>query len=668
MKTIKKNKQPKKNNMQEDYEWQIQQNQKKNADKKKFQPNFGPIILNKNSQDSCEALFQIYSKEQDTKIYLIGPFNNWSTNEEELQNYKFTQRLQKKILKTQLKHNTPYKILIITPQKKIITQDPASQYFDDEGNSIFWDFEHKNAYKKKYELTQKNQALKIIQTDLPGLIVHFKNKEGITGSQIPKKKIYEFIAKSGVIQKIKQLGFNAIQFLPFQQSIDGDNWKFRYLVPFQYSIQKNWGTPDEFLEMIDEFHKENIAVIGDFVLGHLPYKDYQIFGQTHENNGIHTWKNPNQSYVYLDEETNWGTKRIQFKDQTVRQFFQESLLFFQQKYSIDGFRIDNVDGILRHGENGEGQERQGGREFLRELNQKIYENNPNAIISFEAHYFFEDNAKKLVAPIKNNTQNLGATAYCSSRLTYWFHTKYMLKRSDEISAWTIKHISEEKEWGKSNSTIADFHNHDAAAGLMSGRATGSFAYDAMTHQNPNNHIHAIGKIKVMEAIISFATEGRTLNLLQTFLLQKGTFEHDSSIQWHLENKKPAQGLINFKTKINQILNLEEFNPQNTNKRQFLNIDDTNKVIIIKRSKKETGYIIIINLSSTTHKNYSVCIPNETKEVEVILNSDSYEFSGLDVSHIPKKPIITHSQKFEFFNKEIQIPILAGYQIIILKEK
>jgi 1,4-alpha-glucan branching enzyme len=644
-------------NMTFDYEWEYQLNKK--PSKNKFIPSFAPIVLKRNQKGVAELVrFQLLSKKQ---AYLTGQFTNWETNTKKLQDYKFEHYQNKQILDIKISHKTPYKIVL---EDKTIAQDPASYYFDDDGNSIFWDFEDPTAYKAKQNFQDTTKSLKIIQTDLPGLIVHFFDGTK-KGSDLPKKNYYEFITKSGVIKKIKELGFNAIQFLPFAQSIDGDNWKFRYLVPFQYAIQKNFGNPDQFKEMIDEFHKEGIAVIGDFVLGHIPHKDYKIFGKHSDNNGLHVWK-INDKYHYFGEETHWGTMRINYDDEDIRKFFIESCLHFQNNYKIDGFRIDNVDGIIRKGPNGDLEERQNGRTFLRELNQSIYEYNPKALISFEAHYFHEDNAKLLVAPINSNPKALGATAYCSSRLTYYLHTEYMLKAGEIISAWKFKHINDEKEWGKSNSTIADFHNHDAAAGLIEMRATGSFAYDAMTYNRPENHLHGIGKLKVMEAIISFVTEGRTLDLLQTFLIQPGTFEHDSSIRWDLLNHPLRKGMVDYKTNINKILDTKSFYPINTKHRKFLNVDDKNKVLVIERSDGIEKYVIVINLTSNTHQNYRVGL-TDNKNYEVILNSDEFKFSGLGISSLPKFFENKKSYSFEVLDREIEIGLLAPYQIIVLKK-
>ncbi len=629
------------------YEW-INQLDKKPESLKEWNSRFGPIILKRGSV--FKVKFQVYNPEEK-EIYIVGDFSNWKLKEE----YKLLTKEKFSTITLNVLHGEKYKFFM----EGDFFQDPAGHYFDDEGNSVFWGFENESA--KFLDLRKK--SVRVLQTDLPGLIVHY-NSDGVFGSEIAKKNYYKFVKDSGVIKEIKSLGFNAIQFLPFAQSIDGDNWKYRYLVPFQYAIQKNWGTPKDFREMIEAFHKEGIAVIGDFVLGHLPHKDFKIFGLDSDKNGIHTWKT-NIGYVYLKDETSWGTMRVNFDDPIVREFFISSVLHFMKFYGIDGFRIDNVDGILRYGANGDEAERPNGRSFLRELNKAIYKHNPAAMIHYEAHYFHEDNAKLLVQSMDENDRALGATAYNSSRLTYYFHKDYMLKAGSHINTWRFKHITEEKEWGESNSTIADFHNHDAAAGLMPQRATGSYAYDAMT-QDLNNHIHGLGKIKVMEAIISFFCEGRTLDLLQTFLLQRGTFEHDSSVHWQNLAMPASKNLVGYKKRVNLIMENAAFWPVNVKNREFLNVDDNNKILVIERKEKKR-FVIIINLTSKNHFNYSVGLKTK-KDYEVILNSDEYKYSGLGIGHLPNTLKNIESKNFEVLEREVVIPCLAPYQVIVLREK
>lgn len=629
---------------------------------------FGINVISRNENGEIKDVeISLLTKNKTSSYYLVGDFNKFGENLDE--EFKFIENESGiSTLKTdKLKHKSKYKILIVNENKeKFFIQDPAGVYFDDFGNNILWDFESPQAYKQKYDFVDlSDQSIRIIQSDLPGLITHYSDEKGICGKDLNEKESYKFITKSGVISRIKELGFNAIQFLPFTQSIDGDNWKFRYLTPFQYAIQKNWGTPDEFSEMIDEFHKNGIAVISDAVLGHLPDRKYNIFGGSSNKNGIHHYRLENYHNLYLGEETSWGTRRIRQDIKEVRDFFTNSCISFMKHYKIDGFRIDNVDGIIREGENGEGEEREFGRIFLREVISSIYSFNKNALISLESHYFFGDNSKMLVAPQESDKRALGATAYSSSRLTYFFHKELMLKTADEISIWKIKHIVEEQDWGCSSSTIADFHNHDAAAGLMIGRATGSYAYDCMIVTGFSNHIHAVGKIKIMEAIISFAMEGRTLNLLQSFLLQEGTFEHDSSIHWQLEFREVSRAMVEFKKQINNILKSDAFNFENLKNRKFLNVDDKNKILVIQRKSSNEEYIIVINISANRYFNYKVGVEEKTS-YENVFNSDEFRFAGFGLGVFPKFQDSKESSNFELLKYELEIDQINPYQVLVYK--
>ncbi|MFP4190096.1 MAG: alpha-amylase family glycosyl hydrolase [Candidatus Woesearchaeota archaeon] len=625
---------------------------------------FGPSVLDREADGRARKVkVSLLLDNPETMVYLVGDFNDWGRNTgsryllEHDENSIFAT-----IITDELKHGARYKFLVNGAYR----QDPAGHFFDDEGNTIFWDFDDPTAYRQKHDfIDNHHRSVKVLQTDLPGLIAHWKDpKSGKCGRDISKRDYYNFISDSGILEHIRDLGFNTIQFLPFAQSIDGDNWKYRYLVPFQYAIQKNWGTPDDMARMIDRCHELGIAVIGDFVLGHLPFKDFSVFGQDSEQNGIHQWKARHGYALYMKEETSWGTMRIDFDNKFVRRFFISSCLHWLRHYRIDGLRIDNVDGIIRFGDAGQGDERPNGRRFLRELNREVYSYNPQAMINFEAHYFHEDNAKMLVVPFHEDRRALGATAYNSSRLTYYFHKDFMIKDVKKISPWKFRDITEEKEWGQSNSTLADFHNHDAAAGLMEGRATGSYAYDTMAGKNPANHIHALGKIKVMEAIISFCCEGRTLDLPQSFLLQQGTFEHDSSIHWYLTFNQVSRNALAYKRRVNEILDDQAFWPMNVRNRKFLNVDEKNKILVVERSAPGSRFVIVINLSAWQHMNYKVGITDDG-DYKVVLNSDLFDYAGFGMISYPEILKSRKSSNFGLLDREVELSFIAPYGVIVL---
>ncbi|MFW6378799.1 MAG: alpha-amylase family glycosyl hydrolase, partial [Nanoarchaeota archaeon] len=591
----------------------------------------------------------------------------------DIEAYRFTRSSEKGIrecITSSVTHKCPYLFLIKRESGNRFLRDPASTYFDDDGNCIFWDFDDPSGYVMEYDKPDRlHRPSIVLQTDLPGLVARWYEYDRTSPSLAERDTdLFTFIATCGVLDTIEGLGYNTIQFLPISQSIDGDNWKFRYLSPFPFALQKNWGDPDSFKLLVDECHKRGIAVISDLILGHSPFKDYRIFGFEGEDIGLHLWKHEDGRDVFLDDMTPWGTKRFRNSDYLVRQYLVESALHFLQAYRIDGFRIDNVDGILRYGDAGQGEERPHGRQFLRELISQCYEFDPLTLFHLESHYFYGDNAKLLVAPHNSFDRALGATAYNSSRLTYFFHTEFMPKAADEISIWTIKNIMDEKVWTRSDSTIADFHNHDAAAGLMEMRATGSYAYHALTLGKRSLKRHAIGKIKVMEAIIALGCEGRFLDLIQTFLLQTGTFEHDSSIEWKLlKTDEDSARTTEFKRSINELTSSQPaFWPENTLYREYVNIDEKNKIIVIKRSDKtrasDKTWYCIINLSDNELFDYRVGV-SEPGSYHIGFDSTSdipFKNSGASGT-VRSQP----STQFELFSEEIVLEHIDPYQVICI---
>ena len=658
------------------YQWESLLYRENSKQKKEYKKKFGTTIITRDVNKKAQQVkFTIYSTTKTQDIYLVGECNNWGEDITNLENYK----LEKKghsgffsIITEEFSHKDPYLFLVKDLTGTFLLRDPAAVFFDDKGNSVFWDYKDPGTYKQKYESPNTlHRATKILQTDMHGLVAKWYEFDSSAKPLAETKKdLFSFVATCGVLDKIKELGFNTIQFLPLAQSIDGDNWKFRYLVPYAFALQKNWGNPDTFTQLVDECHKRGIAVIVDLILSHAPYKDYHLFGLPGEDVGIHCWQG-HEGDVYLDELTPWGTKRFRYGDMNIRQYLVESALHFLTNYSIDGFRIDNVDGILRYGDAGQGDERPYGRLFLRELIAQVYEQNPLAIINLESHYFYGDNPKLLVGAQSTNPRALGATAYTSSRLTYFFHTEFMPKAIEDVSIWRFEHIRKEKEWGLSNSTIADFHNHDAAAGLMAERATGSYAYDALILKRPELTHHAIGKIKIMETIISCGCEGRTLDLLQTFLLQTGSFEHDSSIHWNLLNKIPNKKVVAYKKAINNLLEDPAFWPENTLYREYTNVDEQNKVLVIKREDKtrerKNTYYCIINLSNNHLQNYAIGV-HKKGTYTLVLDSDVNDYAGTQSANIQQETNSQESNHFKHFSQEIVFPTIGPYHCIIIKKR
>ena len=169
------------------YQWEnfigVENAEKKISD---WVPEYGPrVISRKNGGFSDVVEFKILIDNPHTEVILVGPFNDWGKKNPSKYTFKHDEHhIFASISTDEIKHKDKYKFLV----NGYYYQDPAGHYFDDEGNTIFWDFEHPTSYQQRYPFVDTiNRSTRILQTDLPGLIVHWADSKGVCGRDRPKR-------------------------------------------------------------------------------------------------------------------------------------------------------------------------------------------------------------------------------------------------------------------------------------------------------------------------------------------------------------------------------------------------------------------------------------------------------------------------------------------------
>ena len=99
-----------------------------------------------------------------------------------------------------------------------------------------------------------------------------------------------------------------------------------------YAPTSRMGTPSEFKQLIDAFHKEGIGVILDTVLVHFPKDDTGLACYDSD----HLFECP----IPERKVTAWDTFYFDFGRSEVRSFLISNLFYWIEEYSMDGFRFD----------------------------------------------------------------------------------------------------------------------------------------------------------------------------------------------------------------------------------------------------------------------------------------------------------------------------------------
>ena len=175
----------------------------------------------------------------------------------------------------------------------------------------------------------------------------------------------------GIIQKLdylKELGVNVLWISPMLESPQDDNG---YDISDYRRIYKEYGTMEDYEELLSEAHKRDIRILMDLVVNHTsdehnwfvesrkskdnPYRDYYIWKDPvngkEPNNwggafGGSAWEYDPQTQMYYLHLFSKKQPDLNWENEKVRQEVYDMMTFWCEK-GIDGFRMDVISMISK---------------------------------------------------------------------------------------------------------------------------------------------------------------------------------------------------------------------------------------------------------------------------------------------------------------------------------
>ena len=234
-----------------------------------------------------------------------------------------------------------------------------------------------NARSKKNRVDLMKEPVAIYELHLGSWKKDYeKNKE--TGF-VNYKDIAEDLASY-----VKDMGYTHVELMGIAEHPFDGSWG--YQVTGYYAPTSRYGTPEEFMYLIDTLHKKGIGVILDWVPAHFP-KDANGLGRF---DGQPLYEHPD---TRRGEHPHWGTYVFNYGKTEVANFLLANALFWLKEFHIDGLRVDAVASMLYldYGkEDGQwvpnihgGKENLEVIELLRHINRVVEERVPGAAMIAE---------------------------------------------------------------------------------------------------------------------------------------------------------------------------------------------------------------------------------------------------------------------------------------------
>jgi len=443
---------------------------------------------------------------------------------------------------------------------------------------------------------------------------------------------------------VVRLGFTHVEFLPVMEHPFGGSWG--YQTTGYFAPTSRYGSPQDFMHLIDHLHQNGVGVILDWVPSHFPTDEHGLgfFDGTH----LYEHADPKKGF-----HPDWNSYIFNYGRNEVRSFLISSALFWLDRYHVDGIRVDAVASMLYLDySRKEGEwipNKYGGREnieaidFLRQLNSEIYSAYPGV-----QTYAEESTDWPMV-----------------SRPTYIGGLGFGMK-------WDMGWMHDTLEYMTKNPVHRRFHHNNLTFRMLYAFHENfvlPLSHDEVVHgkgsllgKMPGDDWQKFANLRVLFGYM-FAQPAKKLLFMGGEIGQWNEWNHDSSVDWHLMEYAPHQGLQRWVADLNHLYKREaplyerDFEPAGF---EWVDCSDSEQsVVALIRSAESTRDLVLVacNFTPVPRNNYRLGVPRKGFWTE-ILNSDARDYGGSGQGNLGKveaRPVPFHGKPYSL---NITLPPLS----------
>lgn len=448
-----------------------------------------------------------------------------------------------------------------------------------------------------------------------------------------------------LVRYVKEMAFTHVELMPVMEHPFFGSWG--YQITGYYATSSRYGTPQEFMYLVDSLHRAGIGVILDWVPSHFPGDEHGLF----RFDGTHLYEHADPRKGFHPD---WKSYIFNYGRNEVRSFLISNAMYWLDHFHIDGLRVDAVASMLyldysrKEGEwvpNQHGcRENVEAISFLKEFNEAVYTEFPDIITIAE---------ESTAWPGVSRPTYLGGLGFGQKWMMGWMHDTLKYFKEDPVHrAWHQNAITFSIMYAFTENFMLPLSHDEVVHGKGS-----------LLGRMPGDEWRKFANLRLLFSYM-FTHPGSKLLFMGGEFGQYAEWNHDQGLHWHLLEHQSHKGIQKLVKDLNTLYTNEPgFYKYAFDGKGFEWVDyadwKNSVIVFLRKADANTDTLLVAcNFTPEVRYDYRIGIPYQGNWKEVF-NSDNQEYGGggvLNKGLILAEPVKCHSRDFSI---SITLPPLAA---------
>jgi 1,4-alpha-glucan branching enzyme len=420
-----------------------------------------------------------------------------------------------------------------------------------------------------------------------------------------------------LVEHVLATGFTHVELMPVMEHPFYGSWG--YQTTGYFAPTARYGTPQDFMSLVDTLHRAGIGVILDWVPSHFPGDAFALASF----DGTHLYEHADPR---LGVHPDWNSLVFNYGRHEVRSFLASSAEHWLSMYHADGLRVDAVASMLyRDYSRKEGEwipNERGGREnldaisFLQSMNAGVYLDHP------DVHTVAEEST---AWPGVSRPVDGGGLGFGYKWDMGWMHDTLEYFAQDPVHRrWHHDRLTFRGVYAFTENFMLPLSHDEVVHGKGS-----------LLAKMPGDDWQKFANLRLLLAY-QYTMPGKKLLFMGAELAQWREWDHDASLDWHLLDEGPHAGVCHLVSDLNRLYRstaaLHELDAHPAGFEWVLSdAAEDSLLCFLRLAPEQPPAVVVCNFTPVPRHNVLVGVPEGGRWREA-LNTDAEEYGGSGIGN------------------------------------